>query len=505
MASAGLTSEIVDAFHEIRRTSPDRRLVFLPSADAALTASDLWDQALALSALLDRARVGRRGLIVAVLGNRPAYLATFLACRMRQQPLCPLDASTTASEIGAIGLQLGASAVLTVASVALSPIVDQPASSRWHAAASAPGGPGITVWVPDRDPGDSRHGDAVLLKMTSGSSGVPRATLTPEAALMIDSRALMAAMRVGANDIQFAAIPLSHAYGIGNIVMPLFIQGTAIVMRDAFVPHRLADDARRYGATVFPGVPFMFDHFVKNPPGGDWPPMLRNLLSAGALLETGVAEAFRQRFGVKIHPFYGTSETGGITYDATDSPATDGLVGTPLPGVSLEMVPEDGAPEGGGRVLVRGPAVIRAYADTVDPDSFVNGGFLTGDLGTVDGAGQLTLAGRVSSFVNVAGRKVQPEEVERVLRAHEAIADVRVLGISDERRGEQLAACVVVRGARPSLLALRQFCAARLASHKIPRAFVFLDRIPLTERGKTDRIGLRDAVTAALGGDTDML
>jgi long-chain acyl-CoA synthetase len=310
---------------------------------------------------------------------------------------------------------------------------------------------------------------------------------------------------VGADDVQVAAIPLSHAYGIGNIVVPLFTQGTPIIMRDAFVPQRLPEDARRFGARVFPGVPFMFDHFVKNPPAGEWPAGLSNLMSAGAPLEAGVAERFRQRFGVKIRPFYGTSETGGITYDATDQTAVDGLVGTPLPDVTLELVAEEGAPDGGGRVLVRGPAVIESYVDNVDADSFVDGGFLTGDLGTINGLGELTLSGRVSSFVNVAGRKVQPDEVERVLRSREGIVDARVIGMADERRGEQLVACLVTSGERPSILALRQFCGSRLASHKIPRAFVFLPEIPLTERGKTDRLRLRALVSDALSGATGML
>ena len=156
-------------------------------------------------------------------------------------------------------------------------------------------------------------------------------------------------------------------------------------------------------------------------------------------------------------------------------------------------------------MLVRGASVITSYADSVDADSFVRGGFLTGDIGTLSGSGQLTLQGRVSSFVNVAGRKVQPDEVERVLRSFDPVRDVRVLGIADGRRGEQLVACLVTHGARPSVISLRQFCAVRLAAYKIPRAFVFVEEIPLTERGKTDRIRLRDAVVSALKHETGML
>lgn len=498
-----MSSEIVAAFEQIRRDTPDRRLLYLPAGDTALSAQTLWEAAQSVMALLDHATINPRGLVLAALGNRPAYLASFLACLVRNQSLCPLDVSTPAPEIFAIASHLGANAVLTVDG-AQEPHRSLAAAAGYHTRDHHPT-LGIRVDVPLRDAGDSRHGNAALLKMTSGSTGAPRATLTPEHVLVSDTRSLMSAMHVGPDDVQVAAIPLSHAYGIGNLVVPLFLQGTPIVMRDSFVPHRLPEDARRFAASTFPGVPFMFDHFVNNPPAAGWPPRLRNLMSAGALLETRVAERFRALFGVKVHAFYGTSETGGITYDDTDNPATDGLVGTALPGVELELVGEEGAPDGGGRVLVRGPAVIQSYADNVDAASFVAGGFLTGDLGVINANGELTLTGRMSSFVNVAGRKVQPEEVERVLREHASVVDVRVLGVADERRGEQLVACLVTSGGRPSVIELRRFCGAQLASHKIPRAFVFVDAIPLTERGKTDRVRLRALVGEALSAMTDML
>ena len=91
-------SEIVQEFDRIRRDFPQRPLVYLPAAQTLLTAADLWDAAVQVSAMLDVAKVNPRGLIAAVLGNRPAYLATFLACRMRNQPLCPLDAGTPPAE-----------------------------------------------------------------------------------------------------------------------------------------------------------------------------------------------------------------------------------------------------------------------------------------------------------------------------------------------------------------------------------------------------------------------
>jgi acyl-CoA synthetase (AMP-forming)/AMP-acid ligase II len=154
-------------------------------------------------------------------------------------------------------------------------------------------------------------------------------------------------------------------------------------------------------------------------------------------------------------------------------------------------------PDGAGRIHVRSEAVSSGYTSST-PDGFDEDGFLTGDYGAWDDAGRLTLLGRVSSFVNVAGRKVQPDEVEQVLRTMPGVADVRVVAAADEQRGQQIVACIVANRNDISVLTVRQFCAARLAAHKVPRTVIFLDAIPLTARGKTDRHALDDLVRARL-------
>jgi acyl-CoA synthetase (AMP-forming)/AMP-acid ligase II len=245
----------------------------------------------------------------------------------------------------------------------------------------------------------------------------------------------------------------------------------------------------------------MFEYFLAHPPGDGWPGALQHLISAGAPLAPATVREFHDLFGVTIHSFYGTTETGGIAFNDSQEVDDGGAVGRPLPGVTITLARDPDAPVGaGGRVHVRSGAVASGYADE-DPDAFTDGGFLTGDYGTWDSCRRLVLAGRVSSFVNVAGRKVQPSEVEHVLRSMGGVADVRVFGAPDPRRGQQIVACIVPDTAsRISVLGVRRFCAARLAAYKIPRTIVFLDSIPLTMRGKTDRIALDALVRAQLGG-----
>jgi long-chain acyl-CoA synthetase len=466
-----MPSAIVEAFARLRRDTPDRPLIFVPATHRALSAADIADSAERVASALETAAIEPGRLIVSAVGNVPLAFAVLLACRARRLALLPVDIGATGAEVAALAEHFDAAIVIA--------------------------GDGAFS-VPTHQPRHTLYGDAAVLKLTSGSSGRPRATSTPEAALIADGRTLASAMDIRPDDVQIAAIPLSHSYGLGNLVMPLLLQGTAICLRDTFVPQRISDDARQCKARHLPGAPFMFDHLAAHPPQNGWPPSLTRLVSAGAPLEPSLAERFRTAFGVKIHPFYGTSETGGIAFDDGDGPAAEGFVGSALPGVEISLRPFE--EQVYGRVHVRSGAVSAGYAGGEDAEGFVDGGFLTDDLALLE-RNHLTLRGRVSSFVNVAGRKVQPEEVERVLRGFPGVIDTRVISFADRQRGERLVACLVVTGARPSILTLRSHCGRLLAAHKIPRAFVFLDQIPLTARGKTDRERLRAAVAERLAAD----
>jgi acyl-CoA synthetase (AMP-forming)/AMP-acid ligase II len=241
----------------------------------------------------------------------------------------------------------------------------------------------------------------------------------------------------------------------------------------------------------------MFDHFTAHLSPGAWPAPLERLISAGARLETSTVRAFHGSFGLKIHSFYGTSETGGIAYDDAADIEEETTVGRPMPGVRIALLPEEGAPEGGGRVHVAGDAVASGYAggDPFSPPE-AGGGFLTGDVGRFTARGHLVLSGRVSSFINVAGRKVQPEEVEAVLRSMPGIDDARVVGAPHPTRGQQIVACIVARGGDPGALAVRQYCggaadAAQDSTHRNRDGSHTVDRAredgPAADRGGCGR------------------
>jgi long-chain acyl-CoA synthetase len=485
-------SEIVDRFRRLHRDDPGRPLIHLPLSGTTLTADDLLTASLDHRRALDRLGLGPGSLVLLAAGNRAAAFAFWLAGRAAGISIMPLDAGATDAEIRDIAHRFGAT-------VAILPEASTPHPAIGESQPFAHGL--IAIRIPGVEPRPDLCSGAAALKLTSGSTGLPKATFTTEAELVLDSEHIVQAMGIRPEHTQIAAIPLSHAYGLGNLLIPTLIQGTAVILREGFVPHALPADARAYRADVFPGVPFMFEHLAAAPPTGGWPPRLRTLISAGARLEPTTVRRFFEQFAVKIHSFYGTSETGGIAYDDGEDVAEDTTVGRPMPGVCVTLRPEEGAPPDGGRVHVGGEAVAAGYVGEHQADgSFVDDGFLTGDFGRFNSHGQLMLTGRVSLFINVAGRKVQPEEIEQVLKSMPSIADARVLGAPDAKRGQQVVACVVPAAGDRNVMAIRQFCAARLAVHKLPRRIIWLDRIPLTARGKTDRARLEAIVRDALAG-----
>jgi acyl-CoA synthetase (AMP-forming)/AMP-acid ligase II len=462
---------IVSALQRIHRTTPHRVLVHHPASGQALDAAAIWNLHLHYVDVLRASGLRSGQVIVSVAGNCPGFVALVVACRALLVALVPVDGSATVPEILELATRLDAAALVLADGIA---IPDLPAAAF---------GGGLVLAM--RHPAaDATHIATALMKVTSGSTGAARTTRTTEEQLVADCKHITEGMRIGPDDTQIGVIPLSHSYGFSSLVMPLLMLGTPAVLRESFVPSQIAADARAFGARVFPGVPFMFHSLLDEPPADGWPPALRTLISAGAALPTETASRFIATFGVKIRSFYGTSETGGIAFNDSDDLEACDSIGRPLPGVTVILLPEDDLSAGAGRIFVRSAAVSDGYSSGSN-DGFREGGYLTGDYGTFDEQGRVVLIGRVSSFINVAGRKVEPGEVERVLRLLPGVRDVYVFAAADPRRGEHVVACLV---GDPGLttLAVRQFCAGRLAPHKVPRAIRFVAAIPRTIRGKVD-------------------
>lgn len=363
---------------------------------------------------------------------------------------------------------------------------------------------GLHAWIPPRRgarPEDGRDGSrpdgrsgAAIVRLTSGTTGRPRGIVVTADQLFADAAHIASTVGIRPNDTLVTAIPLGHAYGFTHVLMMLVLQGTRPLLVEQALPALLVEALSSPGPLVMPATPYLFQLLLQSA-GRKRFKGLRLCVSAGALLPEELSRAFKGRFGLPIRTFYGASECGGIAYDRSrEGIVPDGCVGTPLDGVEVTVRPERGHEEGTGRVCVRSAAVAERYFPEEGTD-LEPGRFLTSDLARIDAEGRIRIIGRVDRMINVGGRKVNPAEVEAVLRAVPGVRQAVVMGIPDRNRGQAVCACVV-GGRGLTREALQSACSLHLASFKVPRHIEILDRIPTNARGKTEYRALISAVLA---------
>ncbi len=322
-----------------------------------------------------------------------------------------------------------------------------------------------------------------LLKLTSGTTAAPRAIRFGSEQLLADCDQICDTMGVSDVDLNFGVIPISHSYGFSNLLTPLIARGVPLVLSQDRTPRAVLADIAKTDATVFPGMPLFYQAFceMKNIPPL---PKLRVCISAGAPLPIATAKKFRDKFALPIHSFYGASECGGICYDREAKNEIEGFVGSPMKDVDLEMI-EPGAET--SQVRVRSAAVGNGYFPDVDEEKLGNGVFVPDDLLARHGSG-FKIVGRISDVINVAGKKVNPAEIEeRLLHfpgVRQAVAFGRPAGAG--LRNEEVAACVVANvDLREN--ELMEFCRTALSGWQVPKRIFIVDSIPTNERGKISR------------------
>jgi acyl-CoA synthetase (AMP-forming)/AMP-acid ligase II len=319
--------------------------------------------------------------------------------------------------------------------------------------------------------------DRVLhLKLTSATSGVSRMIAFTADQLVADCDHVVSSMQLSPSLPNVAAISLAHSYGFSNLVLPLLLKGIPMFLAASPLPESVRTAISRAPGVTLPAVPALWQAWHE---AGILSQRVRIAISAGAPLPLTLEQTVFEATGVKIHNFYGSSECGGIAFDRTPVPRTDAaLAGTPLDSVQVGVNPD-------GCVTVRSDAVGIGYWP--DPESsLAEGQFQSGDLGRLAGEG-VYLLGRSTDRINVAGRKVIPEDVERVLTAHPAVKDCLVFGVpSDNIRNETIVACVSLHSkVLPS--ELTEFLQSRLPSWQMPRDWWMLDSLGVNQRGKRSR------------------
>src|SRR5438552_11621826 len=320
-----------------------------------------------------------------------------------------------------------------------------------------------------------------FFKLTSGTTAEPCLVRFRSEQLLADCDQICDTMGICDADLNFGVIPISHSYGFSNLLTPLIVRGVPMVVSRDGTPRAVLADLARTGATVFPGMPLFYQAFSEM---DDIPalPRLRLCISAGAPLPISVARKFREKFGLPIHSFYGASECGGICYDRDATNEIEGFVGQPMKDVDLELV-DPNAPS--SQIRVRSAAVGDGYFPEPDEEKLGGGVFVPDDLLTRVGSG-FKIVGRISDVINVAGKKVNPAEVEAHLLRFPGVRHAVVFGRESVLRNEEVAACVVA-AADVSETDLLQFCRGALSSWQVPKRIFVVDALPANERGKISR------------------
>lgn len=227
---------------------------------------------------------------------------------------------------------------------------------------------------------------------------------------------------------------------------------------------------------------------------------LRFVVSGGAPLPTDVQDGLQRVLGVPVLEHYGSSEAAQIAANLPPPGSNrPGTCGRPWPD-TLAVVSEDGhfltAGER-GEIWIRGPTVFSGYLDApeLNQSAFIDGWFRTGDIGSLDEDGFLSLHGRLNELINRGGEKIAPAEIESALLRHPAVAEAAAFAISHPRLGEDVAAAIIAHhGAQTTALEIREFLQRELASFKVPRRILILDQLPKGATGKVQRRRLREAL-----------
>lgn len=328
---------------------------------------------------------------------------------------------------------------------------------------------------------DWRNEQTVLLKLTSGTTAAARAIRFRSEQLLADCIQICDTMAIREDDVNFAVIPLSHSYGFSNLVTPLLVRGVPMALSRDRMPRAVLDGLARTDATVFPGMPVFYQAFceMETTPAL---PKLRLCISAGAPLPLAVARKFREKFGQPIHSFYGSSECGGICYDREARLEEAGFVGAPMTGVKIEVLEPMARAT---RVRIQSAAAGDGYFPEPEEERLGAGFFTPDDLLSRSGDG-FRIVGRVSDVINVAGKKVNPAEVESELLRFAGVRAAVVFGRDSVLRNEEVAACVAAN-AEIREAELLDFCRQRLSGWQVPKRIFFVEEIPVNERGKISR------------------
>ncbi|HSL23549.1 MAG TPA: acyl-CoA synthetase [Vicinamibacterales bacterium] len=458
--------------------------------ERVLTFGEVDARAHRMARALARRGLARGDRLAVWLANRPELIDLYLACARLGVIFVPINVLYRERELDHILRDSTPRAL-----VAAGPPPAAGSIETWNvdALATEAGGQSAEPLLTSARP-DGRTPAALIY--TSGTTGPAKGAVLTGRNFAANALRLLEAWGVTSADRLLLALPLFHVHGLGNGLHCWLAAGARMRLLERFDHATAADTFLDFQPTLFFGVPTMYvrllelDHVVARAIGA----RMRLFVSGSAALPAHVFEAFRQRFGHAVLERYGMTETLmniGNPYDGERRPGT---VGVPLPGVLVRLLDGEGhdVPDGAvGELFVRSESVCAGYWGRPDAtrEAFAGGYFRTGDLAVRSSDGYYTLQGRRSDVIISGGFNIYPREIEELLLEQGGVAEAAVVGRPDALRGEVPVAFIVARDPAkpPHVSTLDALCRQKLASFKVPRAFVLVDRIPRTALGKVQK------------------
>ncbi len=480
----------------------DRTAVVL--GDLRLTYAQLWAHSLQYAAVLRERGVGPGDKVALLIPNTPHFPLSYFGTLALGAVAVPVHALLKAEEIQYVLEDSGAKALICAApllgegakgaELAGVPVLavmdagDTGAERIDELALSATPIPALVPTEPE---------DTAVILYTSGTTGTPKgAEISHLNVTMNVVASAQYSFDIDEDDVVLGCLPLFHTFGQTCCMNTAFYVGATVVLLPRFDGAQALQLLVQESCTIFMGVPTMYIGLLEAAKTSDHRPTLKSALSGGAALPVPVLERFAEVFGTQVLEGYGLTETSPVaTFNQVGFEPRPGTVGKAIWGVEVEVAKAELddrielLPTGElGEIVVRGHNVFKGYLNQPDATAaaIVDGWFRTGDLGTKDGEGYISIVDRKKDMVLRGGYNVYPREVEEALLRHPAVGQVAVIGLPDPQYGEEVCA-VVVRdpaGGEITEQELSAWAKTKLAAYKYPRRVMFTDALPLGPSGK---------------------
>jgi long-chain acyl-CoA synthetase len=345
---------------------------------------------------------------------------------------------------------------------------------------------------PDTDVVERDAEDTAVILYTSGTTGKPKGAELTHANLRKNCTLASALFQFSEDDVCLGALPLFHSFGQTCAMNASVAMGGALTLLPRFEPAKALEIIERDKVTVFLGVPTMYNAILHCDKREEFDTScLRMCGSGGSAMPEELMRRFEEAFGCIILEGYGLSETSPVaSFNHPDKERKPGSIGTPIEGVEMKIVDDDGndVPQGEvGEIVIKGHNIMKGYWNREDAtkETIKDGWFHSGDVGKVDEDGYFFIVDRKKELIIRGGYNVYPREIEEVLYEHDAVQEAAVIGVEDESLGEEVGAAVVLKqGQECSADALKDYVKEQVANYKYPRKIWFCDELPKGPTGK---------------------